>query len=130
MSASRGMLVSRKGSSVSRLAAISLMAEFLAPLIGISPFSRAPPVMAMRSNRYPSKYGQAAFRCGTRSGVSSLPVPRSPSGQSEGSFRGFCTGGAAVADFRRRRLALSARASLASREVAAALRSLSGSAMP
>jgi hypothetical protein len=31
------------------------MAEFLAPLIGISPCSRAPPVMAMRSNRYPYK---------------------------------------------------------------------------
>jgi hypothetical protein len=31
------------------------MAEFLAPLIGISPCSRAPPVMAMRSNPDPSK---------------------------------------------------------------------------
>jgi len=43
VSASLGMLVSRSVSSVRRLAAISLMAEFLAPLIGISPCSRAPP---------------------------------------------------------------------------------------
>src|SRR6185369_12703256 len=65
----------------------SLMAEFLAPLIGISPFSRAPPVMAMRSNPDPSKRprsdvksrGPAQVRylaCGrtTRKGRSALVV--------------------------------------------------------
>jgi putative effector of murein hydrolase len=51
------MLVRRSGSSVSRLAAISLMAEFLAPLTGMIPFSCAPPVMAMRSIESPSSRG-------------------------------------------------------------------------
>ncbi len=58
VSASRGMLVSRSGSAVSRLAAISLMAEFLAPEMGISPSSRAPPVTTMRS--------MAPLACGGR----------------------------------------------------------------
>ena len=49
VSASRGIFVSRNGWSVRIDAAISLMAEFLAPLIGISPCSWAPPTMAMRS---------------------------------------------------------------------------------
>ena len=55
VSASRGILVSRRGSDVSRLAAISLMAEFLAPLMAISPSRRAPPSMAIRSNLSPFK---------------------------------------------------------------------------
>ena len=49
VSARRGMLVSRSGSSVSRLATINLIAEFLAPLMAISPQSERPPVIAMLS---------------------------------------------------------------------------------
>ena len=56
------MFVRRSGSSVSRLAAISLMAEFLAPLTGIDPFSRAPPVMAMRSIQVPRTRGGGGRR--------------------------------------------------------------------
>ena len=43
MSARSGRLVSRSVSSVSRLAAISGSAAFLAPLITISPLSGRPP---------------------------------------------------------------------------------------
>ena len=49
VSARRGMLVRRSGWSVRRLAAISLIAEFLAPLMGIDPFRDGPPVIAIRS---------------------------------------------------------------------------------
>jgi hypothetical protein len=49
ISASHGMLVSTSGLSLNRLAAMSGNAAFLAPLMAISPLSRAPPLMRMRS---------------------------------------------------------------------------------
>ncbi len=52
-SASLGTLLSVSGSSVRRHAAISGSAAFLAPLIGISPFRRAPPRILIRSMKIP-----------------------------------------------------------------------------
>ena len=48
-SASLGTLVSVSGASVSRHAAINGKAAFLAPLIGISPLRRAPPLILILS---------------------------------------------------------------------------------
>ena len=50
-SASRGTFSSVSVSSVRRLAIISGSAAFLAPEIGIVPFSRAPPTMRILSMR-------------------------------------------------------------------------------
>src|SRR5690606_13100959 len=101
------------------------MAEFLAPLIGISPSSRAPPVMAMRSIRsldsapphadrrrplLASPHGAANPQGG---GVQS-PVPDSGAA---GSVPFASRGGAGLGALRRRRFALSAWASLASLSV-------------
>src|SRR3954469_13919288 len=52
-SASRGTLVRVRGSGVSSDAAISFRAAFLAPLMGISPFSGRSPRIRMRSMTYP-----------------------------------------------------------------------------
>jgi hypothetical protein len=48
-SASLGTLLSVSGASVSKHAAISGKAAFLAPLIGISPLRRAPPLILILS---------------------------------------------------------------------------------
>jgi hypothetical protein len=49
ISANAGTLLSTKGSSVKRHAAINGSAAFLAPEMGISPLSGTPPCMRMAS---------------------------------------------------------------------------------